>query len=100
MVARARGRNDACAKMPGERNGEAAYAASAALDQDRLAALELQRLLEGDDRREPGERNRCRLHVAQALWLVRDDRLADGDLFRVAAFARHLADAEHRITGL
>src|SRR3954464_10717975 len=97
MVARARGRNDACAKVPGGRNGEAAYAAGAALDQDRFAAPELQRLLAGGARREPGERNRRGLPGPQALWLVGNDRLADGDLLGVAAFARHLADAEPRI---
>src|SRR3954470_23781611 len=100
MVARARRRNDACAEVPGERDGEAGDAARAALDEDRFAALELQRLLERDDCGETRERDRRGLHVAQALWLVRDDRLADRDLLGVGPFARHLADAEHGIARL
>ena len=100
MVRRARGGNNAGAEVLCERDGEAAHPARAALDQDRLAALQFQRVLEGHQRGEPGQRHRCALHVAQLLRLAGDDRLADGDLFGVRAFARHLADAEHRIAGL
>ena len=45
-VGRAGGRDDAGAEMLGELDGEARNAAGAALDQDRLAGLQLQRVLD------------------------------------------------------
>ena len=64
MVLGARRGDDAGAEMLGERDGEAGDAAGAALDEDGLAALQLQGLLERDRRREAGERDGGGLHVA------------------------------------
>ena len=100
VVRRARRRDHARAEVLGERDGEARHPARAALDQDRLARLQLERFLERDQRRQARERDRRRLRVAQAFRLARHDLLADGDLLRVRALARHLAHAEHRVADL
>src|SRR5262252_7081435 len=55
-VRRARGGDHMRADMLGELNGEAGDAARPALDEDGLPALELQRILDRAQGREPGER--------------------------------------------
>src|SRR5882762_10717830 len=55
VVRRARGRDDARADVPSEREGEAPDAAGTALDEDRLARFQLERVLDRDERREAGE---------------------------------------------
>jgi hypothetical protein len=80
-----------------KRDREAADPACAAMDEDRLAALELQRLLERDHGREPGERDRGALHVREPLGLARDDRFANRESLGVGAFARHFANAEYLV---
>jgi len=55
-VRRARGGDHMGADMLGELNGKAGDATRPALDEDRLPALELQRILDRAQGREPGER--------------------------------------------
>ncbi len=100
MVRRAGSGDDARADVPGERDGEAGNAAGAALDEDRLAALQLQRLLDGDDRRETDQRDGGRLHMAQLLGPAGDDQLADRNLLRISALSGNLAHAKHLVARL
>src|SRR2546425_4590555 len=100
VVRRARGRDDARAEMPGERDGEAPDAAGTAVDEDRLARFQLERVLDRDERREAGEPDRRALRVGQARWLPREDLLPDRDLLCVGAFVRYFAHAEHRVADL
>jgi len=100
VVRRARGRDDARAEEPREREREAPDAARAAVDEDRLARFQLERVLDRDERREAGEPDRRALRVGQARGLPREDLLPDRDLFGVGAFARNLAHAEHRVADL
>jgi hypothetical protein len=70
-----------------------------ALDQDRLADFELQRVLDGDERGEAHQRHRGRINVGDAVRLFRDYGSLDCDLFGVRALLAGFGDAEHRIAG-
>src|SRR5438477_4100996 len=100
VVRRARGRDDARAEEPREREREAPDAARATVDEDRLARFQLERVLDRDERREAGEPDRRALHVGQARGLPREDLLPDRDSLGVGAFARYFAHAEHRVAEL
>ena len=88
------------ADMPGELDGEARDAARAALDEDRLAGLQLQRVLDRADRGQAGE-GECRgVDMRQAGRLLGDDGGADRDLLGISAVAAALEDAEHLVADL
>ena len=67
------------------------------MNEDGLAALELQGRLDGADRGEPGERQSGGIDVRQPGGLLGDDRGLDRKLFSVGALAAGFEDAEHRI---
>ena len=71
--------------------------ASPALDQDFLARLQGQRVLDRDHRRQADQRERCDIHMGEAVRLPRDQRRLHRDLFGIGPFLTHVADAEHRI---
>ena len=93
-------RDDARADVLGELDGVARDAAGAALDQDRLAALELERVLDRVQRGQADQRQRRGVHVRQAVGLLRDDRGLDRDLLGVGALLARRQHAEHRIADL
>ena len=66
QVGRAGGGDDAGAEMLGKLDGEAGNAARAALDQDRLAGLQLQRVLHRTQSGETGERQSRGVDMRQA----------------------------------
>jgi hypothetical protein len=96
-VAGAGGADDAGAKVLGELDGKTSDAAGAALDQDRLAAGELQRVLQRIDGGKPGERQRGGIDMRQPLRLLADDRGGNRNLLAVSALAAGGEHAEHRI---
>ena len=67
MVGGARGGDHAGAEMFGELDGKARDAAGAALDQDGLARLQLERVFDGANRRQSGKRQRRGIDMATAL---------------------------------
>ncbi len=83
--------------MLGELNGKAGDAAGAALNQNRLAALKLQRIGNRTDRREAGKSQRGGIDMRQRIRLLADDRRFDRDLFAIGAFAAGIEHAEHRV---
>ena len=83
--------------MLGQLDGEARHPAGAALDQDRFAGLQLQRVLDRTERGETGERQSRGLDMRQAAGLLRDDGGADGDLLGIGPFPAHLQNTEHFI---
>src|SRR5690349_23304577 len=86
--------------MPGEGDREAGDAARAALDEDRLALLQLERVLERDHCGESGKRHGGALDMGEGSGLARDDRLPDGDVLGVGAFLRYFADGEDLVAHL
>src|SRR5262245_51180158 len=86
--------------MLGGLNGKARDATRPTLDQDFLSALELQRILDRAQRRQPGERQRRRVDMRQPLWLLGDDGGLDRDLLGIGALLARLADAEDRVSYL
>ena len=83
--------------MLGELNGEAGDAAGAALNQDRLAALELQRVFHRIHRSEAGQRQGGGVHVRQTVRLLGDDRGLDRELFAIGAFPPGIEHAKYRV---
>ena len=79
--------------MLGKLDGEAGDAARAALDQDRLAALELERVVDRIDRGEAGERERRGVDMREARGLLRHHLGLDRDLLGVGAL---LPGRQHR----
>src|SRR5262249_24543895 len=96
-VCRARGRDHARADMLGKLNGEAGNPARSTLNENRLAALKLQRVFDGAERGEAGQRHGGGVDVREALRLFRDDRSLDRDLLPITAFWARLATPEHRL---
>ena len=86
--------------MLGELDREPGDAAGAALDQDRLAALEPRGVFERPDRGQAGQRHRRRLGIVELVGLPGDDRGGDLDLLGVAALDPGIHDAEHRVADL
>ncbi len=86
--------------MLGELNSEAGDPARAALDQDRLARLEFQRVLDGTERSEPGERQRGRVDVRHGVGLLGDDCGLGRDFLGISAILARLANAERRVPNL
>src|SRR5262249_3068592 len=62
------------------------------------AALELQRVLDGNEGRQPGERKRGTFRVEQRVRFSCDDRGLDGDLLGIRALLPCVADGEDGIT--
>ena len=85
------------ADMLGEPDGETGDPAGTALDQDPLARLQVEGVLDRDHRRETDQRERCGIHMGEIVGLARDQRRLHRDLLGVGAFLPHRADAEHRI---
>ena len=94
------GGDDAGADVLGELHGEVRNAAGAALDQDGLAGLELDGVLDRHERGEAGEREGRGVGVGDVVGFLRDDRGVDRDLLGVGAFLAHGAHAEHVIADL
>ncbi len=67
------------------------------MDQDGLAALQFQRVLQRVDRGQPGERQRRGIDMRQPVRLLADDRGRDRNLFAIGALAAGGDHAEHRI---
>ena len=63
MISGPRCRHNLCAKMMRQLDRHSGNAPGSALDQNFLAALELQRILDGDESRERGKPDRRRLHM-------------------------------------
>ncbi len=99
-VRRTRGRDDAGTDMFRELNGEAGDTTRAALDEDRLTRLELQRILDGADRGEPRERQGSRVDVRQSVGLLGDDGSRDRDLLGIGPFLARLANTEDSVANL
>src|SRR5262249_5553637 len=74
--------------------GKAGDATRPALDQDRLAALELERILDRVYGREAGEGERGSIVMRQIARFPGDNCSLDGDLLCVGALLTSLADAE------
>src|SRR5262245_2364777 len=100
LIGRARGGDHVGAEMLGELNGKARDATRPALDQDFLSAFELQRILDGAQRRQPGEREGGGVDMRQPLRLLGDDGGLDRDLLGIGALLARLADAEDRVSHL
>src|SRR5262245_19811760 len=94
MVCRTRGRDHASTDMLGKLDGKARDTPRPALDQDGLAALQLQRILDRTQGREAGEGERGSVVMGQVARLLGNDRSLHGDLLRVGALLTSFADAE------
>ena len=94
------GADHARADVLGELDGEGRDTARPALDQDGLAGLELQRVLDGADRREAGQRHRRGVDMRQRRRLLGDDVGANSDLLAVGSVAAGLEHAEHLVADL
>jgi hypothetical protein len=77
---------------------EARNAAGAALDQNRLARPDLQRVFDRAQRGEPDQRDCRRLDMGQAGRLAGKDRCLDRDLLRIGSLDAHVTYAEHLVT--
>src|SRR3984957_6278850 len=99
-VRAAGGGDDARADVLGELDREARDAAGAALDQDGLAALQRERVLDREEGGEAGERERRGVDMRQRVGLLGDDGRLDGELFRIGAFLADVEHAEHRVAHL
>src|SRR5262249_51897888 len=97
VVGCARSRDHVGADMLGELNGEAGDPARPALDQNRLARLEFQRVFEGTQGREPGERQGGGVDVRHRRGLLRDNCGLDRNLLGISALLARFANAEHRV---
>ena len=96
----AAGGDDAGADIFGELNGETGNAAGAALDQDRLAALQFQRVFDRIDRGQSGKRQRRGVDMRKPLRLLGDEGGRDCDLLAIGAFLAGAEHAEHRVAHL
>ena len=83
--------------MLGELNRKTGNAAGPTLDQDFLAGLELQRVLDGNQRSESGECQRRLIDVRDAVGFAGDDRCLDRDLLAIGALLADIAHTEYRI---
>ena len=72
-------------------------AAGAALDQDGFAGFQLQAILDGADRRQPGERQRRSIDMRHIVWLPGDDGGLDRDLLGIGTLLADVANAEHLV---
>src|SRR6516162_11537771 len=96
-VRRACRRDHASTEVFGELNGEACDPARAALNQDGLAAFELQRVGKSVDSREAGQRHGGGFDMRDGSRLLGDNGGFDGDLFGIGPFLARLKNAEDRI---
>src|SRR5918993_1634021 len=99
-VPRAAGADHTRADVLGELDSKGGDTPCPALDQDGLAALQLQRVLNCADRRETGQRHRRGIDMRQAGRLLADNGRTDGELLTVGAVAAGLEDAEHLVADL
>ncbi len=76
-------------------DGEARNTARAALDQDRLAGFQLQRVLDRTQGRETGEGEGGRVNMRQGGRFLCDNGTADGDLFGIGPIAARFQHAKH-----
>ena len=97
MVRRACGRDHARTQIFCQLDGKARNTARAALDQDRLARLQLQCVFDGADRRQPGKRQRCGIDMRQAIGFPGDDGGLDRNLLGIGAFLADVADGKNLI---
>src|SRR5947207_6828800 len=100
VVAGAGGRDDGRTDMLGELDRKTGNTASAALDQDCLAALQARGVFQGPNRGQARQGHRGGLGMAELCRLLRDERGLDLDLLGVAALDPRIHDAEHRTAGL
>src|SRR6185503_2505365 len=91
-------RDHARAQMLGELDREACNPAGTALNEDGLAALKLERRLDGDDGGKAGESYRGRLDMWKRGELLGDDRRGDRELLRIGALAAGFEHAEHGVS--
>src|SRR5580704_11011269 len=96
----AAGGDHASAEIFGELDGETGNTAGAALDQDGLAALKFQRVLDRIDRGQPGQRQRRGIDMRKPVRFLGDEGRRDCDLFAIGAFLAGAEHAEHRIADL
>ena len=100
VVGSTRRRDHPRADMLGGLDRKSRHAAGAAMDQDRLALLQLQRVLDRDQRRQPDQRERRRIHVGYAVRLPGEYRCCRRDLLAVRPLLIPWQHAEHRVTDL
>ena len=100
MVRGTRGRDHVGADMLGELNGETGNPACPALDENRLARLEFQRVFDRAQRGEAGERQGGGVDMGQGVRLLRDDCGLDCDFLGVSTLLARLANAEHGVPNL
>src|SRR5207237_9677286 len=94
------GRGDRRTDMLGELDRKTGNTAGAALDQDRLAALQARGIFQSPNRGQAGQGHCGGLGMAELCRLLRDERGLDLDLLGVAALDPRIHDAEHRIADL
>ncbi len=95
LVRRARRRDHASSDCLAKLDGKTGDAARPTLDQDRLATLEFQRILNRTQGREAGKRQSGGIDMGQIAWLLGDDSSFDSNLFRVGALLSCFANTEH-----
>jgi hypothetical protein len=97
VVGLACGRDHAGAEMFRQLDRKGGDTAGAALDQDGFAGFQFQRVLDGADRRQSGQRQRCGIDMRHAGGLLGGDGRLDCDLFGVGALLADVANAEHLV---
>lgn len=95
----ARGDGDASAAPVRELNGKDAHAASAAMNKDMLAGLEIRVSEEGLPGCEAGEGKAGGVNVIDGFGLRREIGGANSDIFRSSAVAREIGEAVNGIAG-
>jgi hypothetical protein len=68
------------------------------LNEDRLAALKLERGLDGNDCGQAGQRHRGRMDMRKRIRLFGDDRGGDRELLRIGALAAGFEHAEDGVS--
>src|SRR3984885_8001084 len=97
MVGGARRRDHLGTQVLRELNGKAGDAASAALNQNSFAGLELRCIIHRPQRGETDQPHGGCLGVTEPIWLLGNERGLDGNPFGVGSFDTLISDPEHRV---
>jgi hypothetical protein len=97
VVGLACGRDHAGAEMFRQLDRKGGDTAGAALDQDGFAGFQFQRVLDGADRRQSGQRQRCGIDMRHVAGFLGNDGRLDRDLLGIGALLTDVADAEHLV---
>src|SRR6516165_3906148 len=100
MIDRARRGDDTRDDMLGQLNGISGYAAGATLNENGLAPLELDRVLDRDKRRQASERQGCGVDVGERSRFGAENGRLLGDFLLIGTIASAGQHAEYGVADL